>query len=184
MKIDRFEYDVETNSAPSIVDAAERPAHHSVTAAVPSTSATSPTCATATRRRPTSCACDGQRGVLHEHHEDRLRLHARHHQQYQAAPCSRIKGQLPAGFKIDPLGDQSVFVRGAITGVVREAIIAALLTALMILLFLGSWRSTLIIAISIPLSILGSIICARSAGRDHQHHDAGWDGARGRHPRG
>ena len=60
--------------------------------------------------------------------------------------------------KITPIGDQSIFVRGSITGVVREAVIAAVLTGLMILLFLGSWRSTLIIAVSIPLSILTSII--------------------------
>jgi multidrug efflux pump subunit AcrB len=72
-----------------------------------------------------------------------------------------IKGALPAGFNIDLVGDQSVFVRSAISGVVREAVIAALLTAVMILLFLGSWRSTLIIAISIPLSILASIICSQ-----------------------
>src|SRR6202789_1253016 len=60
--------------------------------------------------------------------------------------------------KITPLADQSVFVRGAISGVVREALIAGCLTGLMILLFIGSWRSTVIIAISIPLSILTSII--------------------------
>ena len=57
-----------------------------------------------------------------------------------------------------PLADQSIFVRAAVDGVIREAIIAAALTGLMILLFLGSWRSTLIIAISIPLSILTSVI--------------------------
>src|ERR1700758_4830321 len=57
-----------------------------------------------------------------------------------------------------PLSDQSVFVRSAVTGVVRETIIAAALTALMILLFLGSWRSTIIIEILIPLSILSSVI--------------------------
>ncbi len=62
------------------------------------------------------------------------------------------------------MGDQSVFVRGAIAGVVREAVIAAALTAIMILLFLGSWRSTVIIAISIPLSILASIICLSALG--------------------
>src|SRR5205085_1000319 len=61
-------------------------------------------------------------------------------------------------------GDQSIFVRAAISGVVREAVIAASLTALMILLFLGTWRSTLIIAISIPLSILASIICLSALG--------------------
>src|SRR5207249_2475382 len=60
--------------------------------------------------------------------------------------------------KILPLADQSIFVRGAVSGVIREAVIAACLTGLMILLFLGSWRGTLIIAISIPLSILTSVI--------------------------
>jgi multidrug efflux pump subunit AcrB len=60
--------------------------------------------------------------------------------------------------KITLIGDQSIFVKSSVNGVVREAIIAAALTGLMILLFLGSWRSTLIIAISIPLSILSSII--------------------------
>jgi CzcA family heavy metal efflux pump len=65
---------------------------------------------------------------------------------------------LPKELKITPLFDQSGFVRGAISGVIREALIAALLTAALILLFLGNWRSTCIIAISIPLSILSSII--------------------------
>jgi multidrug efflux pump subunit AcrB len=71
----------------------------------------------------------------------------------------RIAKTVPPELKMTPLADQSVFVRAAISGVIREAIIAACLTALMILLFLGSWRSTLIIALSIPLSILSSIIC-------------------------
>ena len=62
-----------------------------------------------------------------------------------------------ATLKISPLGDQSLFVRGAISGVVREGVIAAALTSLMILLFLGSWRSTVIIATSIPLAVLGAI---------------------------
>ncbi len=68
------------------------------------------------------------------------------------------KSSLPPALKIDFVGDQSIFVRGAITGVAREGIIAALLTSVMILLFLGSWRSTIIIATSIPLAVLGSII--------------------------
>src|SRR6202042_147561 len=76
----------------------------------------------------------------------------------------RIKAALPPGFNIDLVGDQSIFVRGAISGVVREAVIAAALTGLMILLFLGSVRSTLIIAISIPLSILASITCLSALG--------------------
>jgi multidrug efflux pump subunit AcrB len=69
-----------------------------------------------------------------------------------------ILATLPPELKLDFLFDQSLFVRAAIKGVVREAIIAACLTGLMILLFLGSWRSTLIVVISIPLSILSSII--------------------------
>src|SRR5512144_1750247 len=74
------------------------------------------------------------------------------------AAIPRVATTLPPELKIDLLADQSIFVRGAISGVVHEAIIAACLTALMILLFLGSWRSTLIIAVSIPLSILTSVI--------------------------
>ena len=70
----------------------------------------------------------------------------------------RVATTLPPELKIEPLNDQSVFVRGAVSGVIREAVIAAALTGLMILLFLGSWRSTLIIAVSIPLSILASVI--------------------------
>ena len=70
----------------------------------------------------------------------------------------RVATLVPPQLKITPLADQSVFVRGAIDGVVRESVIAAALTGLMILLFLGSWRSTIIIAISIPLSILTSVI--------------------------
>jgi multidrug efflux pump subunit AcrB len=69
-----------------------------------------------------------------------------------------VAATLPAELRIQPLADQSIFVRASISGVIREAVIAACLTGLMILLFLGSWRSTLIIAVSIPLSILTSII--------------------------
>jgi multidrug efflux pump subunit AcrB len=75
-----------------------------------------------------------------------------------------VKSQLPDNLKIGFVGDQSVFVRGAITGVANEGVIAACLTSLMILLFLGSWRSTVIIAVSIPLSILGAIIMLSAVG--------------------
>jgi CzcA family heavy metal efflux pump len=75
-----------------------------------------------------------------------------------------IKTTLPPDLQIRLLGDQSVFVQGAISGVLREALIAACLTAAMILLFLGSWRSTVIIAISIPLAILTSIIILSALG--------------------
>jgi multidrug efflux pump subunit AcrB len=73
------------------------------------------------------------------------------------AALPRILANCPPELKVVPLADQSVFVRASIEGVVREALIAAGLTGLMILLFLGSWRSTLIVCISIPLSILTSL---------------------------
>jgi multidrug efflux pump subunit AcrB len=80
------------------------------------------------------------------------------------ARLPRVRELLPDGASIALTGDQSVFVRGAIKGVITEAVIAAALTALMVLLFLGSWRSTLIITISIPLSILSSIIILNALG--------------------
>jgi len=74
------------------------------------------------------------------------------------AMLPRVAQTLPPQLKIQPLADQSIFVKAAVTGVIREAVIAACLTAMMILLFLGSWRSTIIIAVSIPLSILTSVM--------------------------
>jgi len=76
----------------------------------------------------------------------------------------QIRAALPPQLKVEPLSDQSVFVRAAISGVIREAVVAGALTGLLILLFLGSWRSTLIITISIPLSILASIYCLSALG--------------------
>jgi multidrug efflux pump subunit AcrB len=81
---------------------------------------------------------------------------------YQKLP--QIRAALPGALRIETTSDQSVFVRSAISGVVREAVIAGALTGLLILLFLGSWRSTLIITISIPLSILASIACLSALG--------------------
>src|SRR5947208_3342512 len=75
-----------------------------------------------------------------------------------------IMSGLPPELKVEPLADQSLFVRASIDGVVREALIAACLTGFMILVFLGSWRSTVIIAVSIPLSILTSIIVLSALG--------------------
>jgi len=75
-----------------------------------------------------------------------------------------IRSTLPDELKIGFIGDQSVFVRGAITNVAHEGIIAALLTSVMILLFLGSWRSTLIIATSIPLAVFGAIAMLSAIG--------------------
>jgi multidrug efflux pump subunit AcrB len=80
------------------------------------------------------------------------------------AKMAELKAILPAALTVAPIGDQSVFVTGAISSVVREGVIAAALTSLMILLFLGSWRSTVIIATSIPLAILGSITALSALG--------------------
>jgi multidrug efflux pump subunit AcrB len=75
-----------------------------------------------------------------------------------------IKPTLPDALEVKPIGDQSIFVRASIQGVIREGVIAAALTSLMILLFLGSWRSTLIVTTSIPLSILGAIAALSAIG--------------------
>jgi multidrug efflux pump subunit AcrB len=80
------------------------------------------------------------------------------------AQLPRIEAAMPPALKVRELFDQSLFVRASISGVVREAVIAALLTGLMILLFLGSWRSTVIVCISIPLSILTSLIILKLMG--------------------
>jgi multidrug efflux pump subunit AcrB len=77
----------------------------------------------------------------------------------------RALASLPPELQVRPIADQSLFVRAAINGVAREAVIAACLTGLLILIFLGSWRSTLIIAVSIPLSILTSLIVLSAIGQ-------------------
>ena len=76
----------------------------------------------------------------------------------------RIEATLPPSLRLVVMGDQSVFVKGAVSGVAREGLIAAALTSAMILLFLGSWRSTLIIAASIPLAVLAAIAALAAAG--------------------
>jgi multidrug efflux pump subunit AcrB len=81
------------------------------------------------------------------------------------ARLPQIVSTLPSELHLNLLSDQSLFVRASLNGVVREAIIAAVLTALMILLFLGSWRTTLIVALSIPLAILCSIITLGALGQ-------------------
>jgi multidrug efflux pump subunit AcrB len=81
------------------------------------------------------------------------------------AMVPKIKASLPEDITIKPLFDQSIFVRASIKGVITEGLTAACLTALMILLFLGDWKSTLIIALSIPLSVLSSILCLAAIGQ-------------------
>ncbi|HEY2026801.1 MAG TPA: efflux RND transporter permease subunit [Gemmatimonadaceae bacterium] len=80
------------------------------------------------------------------------------------AMLPQVKAGLPEDVKLELLGDQSIYVRNTIQGVIREGIIAACLTALMILVFLGSWRSTIIVAVSIPLSVLTSIVLLWASG--------------------
>ena len=77
----------------------------------------------------------------------------------------RIEETLPPGLDLKAVGDQSIFVKAAVSGVIREGAIAAALTGLMILLFLGSWRSTVIITISIPLAVLFSVTCLSALGQ-------------------
>jgi CzcA family heavy metal efflux pump len=76
-----------------------------------------------------------------------------------------VRAMMPAGFNIGTINDQSIFVKAAVSGVIREGVIAAALTSLMILVFLGSWRSTLIIATSIPLSVLCSVAALSAIGQ-------------------
>jgi len=156
MKIDRFEYAIETNSAPQVVNDLNDLPIKAVNGAViyirdvahvrdgfpPQTNIV---------------RVNGQRGVLMNVLKTGSASTLDIIKSVQTV-LANMKGQLPPELQINPLSDQSIFVRGAINGVIREALIAACLTAIMILVFLGSWRSTLIIAVSIPLSILCSLI--------------------------
>jgi multidrug efflux pump subunit AcrB len=155
IKLDRFEYQVETNSAPSALQALNDMPVRAVNGTVvyihdvahvrdgnpPQTNIVRVNGRRAVLmnilKTGSASTLDIIKGVL-----DRV---------------AYIKGELPPALRISPVSDQSIFVRGAISGVVREALVAACLTAVMILIFLGSWRSTLIIAVSIPLSILCSL---------------------------
>jgi multidrug efflux pump subunit AcrB len=156
MKVDRFEYAIETNSAPSVVNDLNNLPIKSVNGAMiyvrdvahvrdgypPQTNIV---------------RVNGSRGVLMNimktGSSSTLDIIAGVREKLES-----IKGQLPPQMRINALSDQSIFVRSSIDGVIREGIIAACLTAIMILVFLGSWRSTIIIAVSIPLSILCSLM--------------------------
>ena len=165
VKFDRFEYQVETNSAPSVIEALNdlpikavngtviyvRDVAHVRDGNPPQTNIV---------------RVNGRRGVI----MNLLKVGSastldiiKNVREILNDPS--FKGQLPPTMRIDALVDQSIFVRAAISGVVREAIVAACLTAVMILVFLGSWRSTLIIAVSIPLSILCSLMLLYALGQ-------------------
>ncbi|MGA3009975.1 MAG: efflux RND transporter permease subunit [Terracidiphilus sp.] len=155
VKIDRFEYAVETNSAPSVVSDMNDLPIKTMNGAV-------------IYVRDVAHVRDGnppQTNIVHVDGSRAIMMSIMKTGSSSTldiikgvhAKLDSIQGQLPPSLKIASLSDQSIFVRGAISGVVREGIIAACLTAIMILVFLGSLRSTLIIAVSIPLAILCSI---------------------------
>ncbi len=154
-KIDRFEYAIETNSAPSIVDQLNDLPIRAVNGAVIYVRDVAHV-RDGSPPQTNIVRVDGRRAILMSIMKtgsaSTLDIIAGIQAKLQS-----IKGQLPPQLQINPLSDQSIFVRSAISGVVREAIVAACLTATMILIFLGSWRSTVIIAVSIPLSILCSL---------------------------
>jgi multidrug efflux pump subunit AcrB len=157
VKIDQFEYDTATNSAPRTVEELNglpikvvgnstiylRDVSHVADGWIPQTNIVRQ---------------DGRRGVLLTviKNGNASTINVVHGIR-DLLP--RVEQTLPPQLQIHLIGDQSVFVRAAIADVVREAVTAACLTGLMILVFVGSWRSTLIIAISIPLAILTSVIC-------------------------
>jgi multidrug efflux pump subunit AcrB len=162
MKVGTYEYAVETNSAPPIVDELNNMPIRAVNGAVvyirdvahvrdgfpPQTNIV---------------RVDGQRAalmnILKTGSASTLNIIAGIKEKLPV-----IKERMPPQLRINALNDQSIFVKGAINGVVREAIVAACLTGVMILIFLGSWRSTVIIAVSIPLAILSSLICLSALG--------------------
>ena len=156
MKIDRFEYAIETNSAPAAIADLNNLPIKAVNGAmiyirdVAHVRDGSPPQTNIVR-------VNGNRGVLMSIMKTGSSSTLDIIKGVQNVVAG-LKGQLPPQLKISALSDQSIFVRGAINGVIREAIIAACLTAIMILVFLGSFRSTVIIAVSIPLSILCSLI--------------------------
>ncbi len=162
MKIDRFEYAIETNSAPSVIAELNNLPIRTINGAmiyirdVAHVRDGSPPQTNIVR-------VDGRRAIL----MNVMKIGSASTLDIIKSVRSKIdgmSGQLPPELKISALSDQSIFVRGAISGVVREGIIAACLTGVMILVFLGSWRSTLIIAVSIPLSILCSLAALAALG--------------------
>jgi multidrug efflux pump subunit AcrB len=156
MKIDRFEYAVETNSAPSVIDDLNNLPVKAVNGSVIYVRDVAHV-RDGNPPQTNILRVDGKRAVMMAIMKTGSASTLDIISGVQKKLIS-ITGQLPPQLQINFIADQSIFVRGAISGVVREAIVAACLTAIMILVFLGSWRSTVIIAVSIPLSILSSLI--------------------------
>ena len=157
MKMDRFEYAIETNSAPTMVEQLNDLPIRTVNGAMIYVRDVAHV-RDGTPPQTNIVRVDGKRAIMmaimKTGSASTLQI-IKDVRDIVDSPS--VRGQLPPQMQINALSDQGIFVRGAINGVVREAMIAACLTAVMILVFLGSWRSTLIIAVSIPLSILCSI---------------------------
>jgi multidrug efflux pump subunit AcrB len=158
MKLDRFEYQVETNSAPPLLDALNNLPVKTVNGAVVYIRDVAHV-RDGNPPQTNIVRVDGKRAIM----MNILKIGSSSTLDIikgvrQIVNSPSLRGQLPPQLKIVPVSDQSIFVRNSIEGVIHEALIAACLTAIMILVFLGSWRSTVIIAVSIPLSILCSLI--------------------------
>jgi multidrug efflux pump subunit AcrB len=155
MKIDRFEYSIESNSAPQVINDLNDLPIKAVNGAVVYIRDVAHV-RDGSPPQTNIVRVDGKRAIMMSIMKtgSSSTLDIIDHVRQK---IDSMRGALPPELQINPLSDQSIFVRGAIDGVVREAIIAACLTAVMILVFLGSFRSTLIIAVSIPLSILCSL---------------------------
>jgi multidrug efflux pump subunit AcrB len=158
IKLDRFEYQVETNSAPTLLDTLNNLPVKTVNGTIVYMHDVAHV-RDGNPPQTNIVRVDGRRAVMMSIFKtgssSTLDI-IKGVRDILSSPS--LKGQMPPQLKIVALADQSIFVRGAINGVVRECVIAACLTAIMILIFLGSWRSTIIIAVSIPLSILCSLI--------------------------
>ena len=156
MKIQNFEYDVETNSAPSVINDLNDLPIKTVNGAVIYVRDVAHV-RDGNPPQTNIVRVNGRRAILMAIMKTGSSSTLDIIRDVQAK-LKLVRDQLPPRVKIDALADQSIFVKSAIDGVVREAIVAACLTAIMILIFLGSWRSTIIIAVSIPLSILCSLV--------------------------
>ncbi len=164
IKLDRFEYQVETNSAPSLIEQLNNMPIKAVSGTVVYIHDVAHV-RDGSPPQTNIVRVDGHRAVM----MNILKIGSTStldiiKQVRQIISSPSLRGQLPPQLKIVALSDQSIFVRNSIDGVFHEGIIAACLTAVMILIFLGSWRSTLIIAVSIPLSILCSIVLLHALG--------------------
>ncbi|HLY43073.1 MAG TPA: efflux RND transporter permease subunit [Terracidiphilus sp.] len=156
MKVDRWEYQIETNSAPSLLEELNNLPIKTVNGAVIYVRDVAHV-RDGNPPQTNIVRVDGKRAIL----MSIMKVGSASTLDIIAGIKNKIdslRGQLPPQLDISFLADQGIFVRGAISGVVREAIIAACLTGVMILVFLGSFRSTIIIAVSIPLSILCSLV--------------------------